>query len=112
MNGISQQPIKNVRMKDVFFTNVDSGADFCRIKELTLDNVNIDSKGRPIDLEDVSEVSIKNVALSGEKPLRPIQIRGAKSGAIRIEGLDPDKVECASDVPQNGIQILNCPKDS
>jgi len=105
MTGLPEKWIENVSMKDVFFTNVDGGADFHRVKELTLENVTIDSKGRPIDLEDVFEVSIKNVELTREKPLPPIQIRGAESGAINIQGFDRDSIEIKDDVPSSAVTI-------
>ncbi len=105
VTGLPEKWIENINIKDAVFKNVDGGADFHRVKELSLENVTIDSKGRPIDLEDVFAVSIKNVELNGEKQVPPIQIRGSESGAITIEGLAPEQVECSSEIRKNGIKI-------
>jgi unsaturated rhamnogalacturonyl hydrolase len=107
MTGLPEKWIENIDIRDAVFKNVDSGADFHRVKELSLENVTIYSKGRPIELEDVFEVAIKKVQLKGEMQQPPIQVRGSESGAITIEGMAPDQVECLSEVPEAGIEIVN-----
>jgi len=85
------------------FENVTNGAIAHRVKELTLEDVSITSKGRPIALNDVFEATIKNVNLSGQRP--PLLIGGTESGAITVEGLNPDDVECAQNVPRRAVAV-------
>ena len=80
-----------------------NGAIAHRVKELTLENVSIKSKGCPIAFDDVFEATIKNVRLSGQRP--PILISGSESGAIIVEDLNPDQVECAKDVPRGSVTV-------
>jgi hypothetical protein len=51
----------------------------------------------------VFEVMIKNVNLSGQRP--PLLVDGSESGAITIEGLNPENVEFAKDVPPRAVTV-------
>ena len=105
MIGLPEKWLENINIKNAVFENVQNGAVGHRIKELTLENVTIKSKSRPVSLHDVFEVSIKNIDLSGQQPL--VQISGSESGAIKIEGLDHDSVEIKGDVPPKAVNIDN-----
>ncbi|UCF14083.1 MAG: hypothetical protein JSW59_11780, partial [Phycisphaerales bacterium] len=67
------------------------------------EDVTITSKRRPIALDDVFEARIKNVNLSGQRP--PLFVGGSESGAIIVEGLKPDQVECANNVPHRAVAV-------
>jgi polygalacturonase len=103
MIGLPEKWLENINVKNAVFENVGNGAIANRVKELTLENVSIKSNGRPIELDDVFEATIKNVKLSGRRP--PLLVGGSESGAITIEGLNPDHVECAKNVPRGAVSI-------
>ena len=103
MIGLPEKWLENVNVKNAVFENVENGAIAHRVKELTLEDVSITSKGRPIALDDVFEATIKNVNLSGQCP--PLLVGGSESGAITIEGLNPDNVECTDNVPRRAVAI-------
>jgi hypothetical protein len=103
MIGLPEKWLENINIKNATFKNVTNGAIANRVKELTLENVSITSKGRPIALEDVFEATIKNVKLSGQRP--PLFVGGSESGAITIEGLNPDLVQCAKEVPSRAVSV-------
>ncbi len=103
MIGLPEKWLENINIKNAVFENVGNGAIANRVKELTLENVSITSKGRPIALDDVFEATIKNVNLSGQCP--PLLVGGSESGAITIEGLNPDHVECAKNVPRGAVTV-------
>ena len=103
MIGLPEKWLENINIKNAVFENVGNGAIANRVKELTLENVSITSKGRPIALDDVFEATIKNVNLSGQRP--PLLVGGSESGAITIEGLNPDHVECAKNVPRGAVTV-------
>jgi polygalacturonase len=103
MIGLPEKWLENINVKNAVFENVLNGAIANRVKELTLENISITSKGRPITLDDVFEAMIKNVTLSGQRP--PLLVGGSESGAITIEGLNPDGVECAKNVPRGAVTV-------
>lgn len=103
MIGLPEKWLENINVKNAVFENVSNGAIAHRVKELTLENVSIKSKGCPIAFDDVFEATIKNVRLSGQRP--PILISGSESGAIIVEDLNPDQVECAKDVPRGSVTV-------
>ena len=103
MIGLPEKWLENINIKNAMFKNVSNGAIAHRVKELTLENISITSKGRPIALDDVFEATIKNAKLSGERP--PLLVDGTESGAINIEGLDADQVECTKNVPRGAVTI-------
>lgn len=103
MIGLPEKWLENVNVKNAVFENVGNGAIAHRVKELTLEDVSITSKGRPIALNDVFEATIKNVNLSGQRP--PLLIGGTESGAVTVEGLNPDDVECAKNVPRKAVAV-------
>jgi polygalacturonase len=103
MIGLPEKWLENINVKNAVFENVLNGAIANRVKELTLENISITSKGRPITLDDVFEATIKNVNLSGQRP--PLLVGGSESGAITIEGLNPDGVECAKNVPRGAVTV-------
>ena len=103
MIGLPEKWLENINIKNAVFENVANGAIAHRVKELTLEDVSITSSGRPIVLEDVFEATIKNVKLSGQRP--PLLVSGSESGAITIEGLNPDHVECAKNVPRRAVSV-------
>jgi polygalacturonase len=103
MIGLPEKWLENISIKNAVFENVRDGAIARRVKELTLEDVSIRSKGRPIALNDVFEAKIKDVTLSGHHP--PLFVDGFESGAIIIEGLFPDNVECANDVPRGAVAV-------
>ena len=95
--------LENINVKNTVFENVRNGAIAHRVKELTLEDVSITSKRRPIALDDVFEATIKNVNLSGQHP--PLFVGGSESGAITVEGLNPDHVECGKNVPHRAVAV-------
>ena len=103
MIGLPEKWLENINIKNAVFENVKNGAIAHRVKELTLEDVSIKSKGRPIALDDVFEATIKNVNLSGQNP--PLSVDGSESGAIVIEGLTPDHVECTNNVPRGAVAV-------
>jgi len=103
MIGLPEKWLENINVRNARFENVDNGAIARRVKELTLEDVSIESKGRPIVFDDVFEATIKNTNLSGQRP--PLLIGGSESGAITIEGLNRDDVECADDVPSGAVTV-------
>jgi hypothetical protein len=103
MIGLPEKWLENIDVKNAVFENVSNGAIAHRVKELTLDNISIASKGRPIALNDVFEATIRNVSLSGQRP--PLLVDGSESGAITIQGLNPDHVECTKNVPRKAVTI-------
>jgi polygalacturonase len=103
MIGLPEKWLENINIKNAVFENVRNGAIAHRVKELTLEDVSITSKGRPIALDDVFEVMIKNVNLSGQRP--PLLVGGSESGAITVEGLYPDHVECSKNVPRGAVTV-------
>ena len=103
MIGLPEKWLENINVKNAVFENVANGAVAHRVKELTLEDVSIKSNGRPIALDDVFEATIKNVNLSGQSP--PLLVGGSESGAIIVEGLNPDRVECAKNVPPGAVAV-------
>ena len=103
MIGLPEKWLENINVKNAVFENVENGAIAHRVKELALEDVSITSNGRPISLDDVFEATIKNVKLSGQRP--PLLVAGSESGAIAVEGLDPDHVECAENVPRGAVAV-------
>ena len=103
MIGLPEKWLENINIKDAVFAGVQNGAIAHRVKELTLEDVSITSNGRPVELNDVFEARIKNVTLAGREP--PLFVGGSESGAIIIEGLKPDHVECAKDVPRGAVAV-------
>lgn len=103
MIGLPEKWLENINIKNAAFENVSNGAIAHRVKELTLENISITSKRRPIVLNDVFETAIKNAKLSGQQP--PLLVDGSESGAITIDGLDPDQVECTQNVPRGAVTI-------
>ncbi len=103
MIGLPEKWLENINVKNAVFENVRNGAIAHRVKELILENVSITSSGRPIALDDVFEATIKNVNLSGQRP--PLLVSGSESGAITVEGLNPDQVECAKNVPRRAVTV-------
>ena len=103
MIGLPEKWLENINIKNAVFENVQNGAIAHRIKELTLKDVSIKSKRRPISLNDVFEATIKNVRLSGQRPA--LLVDGSESGAITIEGINPDDVECSKDVPRKAVEV-------
>jgi polygalacturonase len=103
MIGLPEKWLENINIKNAIFENVTNGAIAHRVKELILIDVSITSKGRPIALDDVFEAVIKNVKLFGQRP--PLLIDGSESGAITIEGLHPDDVECTKNVPREAVTV-------
>lgn len=103
MIGLPEKWLENINIKNAEFKNVTNGAIANRVKELTLENVSITSGGRPIELDDVFEATIKNVKLSGQRPL--LLVSGSESGAVTIEGLNPDYVECSKNVPSRAVTV-------
>jgi polygalacturonase len=103
MIGLPEKWLENIRIKNAVFENVLNGAVARRVKELILKDVSIDSKGRPITLEDVFEAAIKNVNLSGRHP--PVFIAGSESGAVAVDGLKPNQVEFAENLPRGAVAV-------
>jgi hypothetical protein len=103
MIGLPEKWLENINIKNAVFENVANGAIANRVKELTLEDISIKSNGRPIELDDVFEATIKNVKLSGQRP--PLLVAGSESGAITVEGLNHDQVECAKNVPRGAVSI-------
>jgi len=103
MIGLPEKWLENINIRNAVFENVVNGAIAHRVKELTLEDVSIKSKGRPIALDDVFEATIKNVNLSGQHP--PLFVDGSESGAITIEGLIPDHVEYTDNVPRRAVTV-------
>ena len=103
MIGLPEKWLENINIRNAVFENVKNGAIAHRVKELTLEDVSIKSKGRPIALDDVFEATMKNVNLSGQRP--PLFVDGSESGAIVIEGLTPDHVECTNNVPRGAVTV-------
>lgn len=103
MIGLPEKWLENINIKNAVFENVSNGAIAHRVKELTLENISIKSKGRPVVLNDVFETTIKNAKLSGQRP--PLLVDGTESGAITIEGLKPNQVECTQNVPRGAITV-------
>ncbi|MBN1805698.1 MAG: glycoside hydrolase family 28 protein [Sedimentisphaerales bacterium] len=103
MTGLPEKWLENINVKNAEFQNVRNGAIVHRVKELTLEDISITSTGRPISLDDVFEATIKNVKLSGQRPL--LLVSGSESGAITVEGLNPDDVECTKDVSQRAVNL-------
>lgn len=103
MIGLPEKWLENINIKNVVFENVINGAIAHRVKELILEDVSIKSNGRPIALNDVFEATIKNVNLSGQHP--PLLVGGSESGAITVEGLNPDHMECAKNVPRGAVTV-------
>jgi len=103
MVGLPEKWLENINVKNAVFENVRNGAIAHRVKELALEDVSITSKKRPIALDDVFEATIRNVKLSGQRP--PLFVGGSESGAIIIEGLQPDDVECAENVPRRAVAV-------
>jgi len=103
MIGLPEKWLENINIKNARFENVGNGAIAHRVKELTLENVSIKSKERPIVFDDVFEATIKNAKLSGQHP--PLLVGGSESGAITIEGLNPDDVECTDNVPRGAVAV-------
>ena len=66
--GLPGQVIRNVRISNAYFENMESGATFRKIDGLHLDNIKIESKGTPLKLIDVHNVNLNNVMLHGEEP--------------------------------------------
>jgi hypothetical protein len=103
MIGLPEKWLENINLRNARFENVGNGAIARRVKELTLENVSITSKERPIVFDDVFEATIRNVNLSGQRP--HLLLGGSESGAITIEGLDPHDVECADGVPSGAVAV-------
>ena len=103
MIGLPEKWLENINVENATFENVENGAIAHRVKELILKDISIASKGRPITLDDVFEATIKNVNLSGRRP--PILVGGSESGAIAVEGLNPDQVECGKEVPRRAVAV-------
>lgn len=103
MIGLPEKWLENINIKNAVFENVRKGAIAHRVKELLLENVSITSTGRPIELEDVFEATIKNVTLSGQNP--PLLVGGTESGVITVEGLSPKQVEYKKNVPRRAVNV-------
>ncbi len=96
MIGLPEKWLENIQIRNVKFTNVENGVVAHRVKELLLDGISIESKGRPIQFDDVFEATVRVEQLSGKSPL--VRIEGDESGAITIEGIGPNDVEFGRDV--------------
>jgi len=103
MIGLPEKWLENINIKNAIFENVQNGAVAHRVKELILENVSIKSSRRPVTLDDVFEATIKYVNLSGQHP--PLFVGGSESGAITIEGLKPDQVEFANNLPRRAVTV-------
>jgi len=103
MVGLPEKWLENITVRNAVFDNVREGIVGHRVKELRLHNVNVRSTGRPVALEDVFEVSIRNTALEGREP--PVRIGGSESGAIEIQQLGADDVQCGEDVPSGAVSV-------
>lgn len=96
MIGLPEKWLENINITNVVFENVENGAIAHRVKELTLKDVSISSKKRPITLNDVFEAKLQNMNLSGLQP--HLLVDGSESGAISVKGLKPSQVECTKNV--------------
>jgi polygalacturonase len=103
MIGLPEKWLENINVKNAAFENIENGVLAHRVKELTLEGISITTKGRSIALDDVFEVTIKNVNMSGQR--LPLLVDGSESGAIIIEGLSPDQVKCTPNVPRGAIAV-------
>jgi polygalacturonase len=103
MVGLPEKWLENIQLKNVAFTNVEEGVVAHRVKDLLLDGITIQSSERPITLDDVFEAAIRVDQLSGKSP--PIVIEGDESGAITIEGISPDDVECGEEVAEGSATV-------
>jgi polygalacturonase len=103
MIGLPEKWLENINVKNAAFENVENGVLAHRVKELKLEDISITSKGRSITLDDVFEVTIKNVNISGQR--LPFLVDGSESGAITIEGLSPGQVKCTPNVPRGGVAV-------
>jgi polygalacturonase len=103
MIGLPEKWLENIRITHVVFDNVENGAIAHRVKELTLKDVSISSKKRPITLNDVFEASLQNMNLSGLPP--HLLVDGSESGAIMIKDLHTAQVECTKSVRPHALKF-------
>jgi polygalacturonase len=71
--GLPGQVIRNVRISNAVFKNMQRGATFRQIDGLHLENVEIQSEGTPLKLIDVYNVNMSNVLLEGAEPTLTIE---------------------------------------
>lgn len=66
--GMQGQPIRNVRIENSTFRNMNHGATFKEIDGLYLNNIEIHTSGTPLKFVDVYNVEMNGISLSGEQP--------------------------------------------
>jgi len=71
--GIADQPIRNVRLENAVFENVDDGLQLEWLDGVHLERVDIQSENTPLALRHVHNARLEAVSLSGTEPLLVVE---------------------------------------
>ena len=101
MNGLPEKWLEDFTFRNIQVKNAVEGARIYRVKNLTLENVEINSEERAMEVTDVFELDIKNLKLDNQVNQTPFLLEGKYTGAVNIEGYSTDNIELGENLPED-----------
>lgn len=103
MNGLPEEWLKNFTLKNIKVKNAKEGARIYRVKNLKLENIDISSEERAMEVTDVFELDINDLTLSNSVSKKPFLLQGKYTDAVRIKGFPLDKIEFGAPVTKDMV---------
>jgi polygalacturonase len=91
--GLPEKWLENIHLENIDVVNSDEGARIARVKNFTMKNVNIQSKKRAMEVDDVYEVFLDELSLSDEFDGKPMLIKGRYTGSIFTDDFNVGEIE-------------------